>query len=290
MGFNAETNLYGVIGCPVKHSMSPKLFNQIFKQYDFNAVYLAFENSDLKKLITCMKVLDIKGYSITIPFKEAALEYVDEIDSLSQHLGCINTIENQDGRLKGYNFDGQGAILGLEEFYSAQAQELGESDYWYDKTILLIGSGGAARGILLTLVSEKKFTGKVILAARNFEKASILIKQALDLKSNLQIDYQPWSQLEIKQKMDVDIIIQTTPIGMYPNFNQSPLLAENIEPHMVVYDIVYNPLETKLLKQAKTRGAKTITGLDMFLGQARLQLETWTPLSFSLKEMHNYYQ
>ena len=278
---DTSTQLYAVIGHPVKHSKSPPLFNSIFNKHGINVVYLAFENANVKELLTSMRSLDIKGFSITIPHKEMAMEYVDEIDPLAKELGCINTVIYQDGKIKGYNFDGNGAIESL----NLQCED------WLKKKILIIGNGGAAKGIAITAAYHYKHPHVDILCRDRQKGESISQK----IKSYSTSDFQYQSDILIlsdgidAQLEKYDIVINTTPLGMTPHTDISPLNENQLYSHQLVYDIIYTPIETKFLKLAKQKKCKTLNGLGMFLGQASLQLKLWTGLELSQDEMKKHF-
>ena len=281
MKIDTSTQLYGVIGNPVKHSKSPALFNSIFKKYYFNAVYLAFENANAQALLQTMKPLNIQGFSITIPHKEKSLESLDYIDPLAKELSCVNTVILQDDKLQGYNFDGQGAINAL----------INQCKDWLTKRILIIGNGGAAKGIAITAAYQYHHQHIDILS-RNQEKGNSISQQIINY-STTDKKYQSktllFSKITSNELQNYDIIINTTPLGMHPRLDFSPLSSEQLFSHQLVYDIIYNPLETKLLKLAKEKKCQTLNGLGMFLGQASLQLQLWTKLKLSLNEMSNHF-
>ena len=281
--FNTETELYGVIGHPVKHSKSPKLFNFLFQQYQINAVYLAFENQKIEELISSMKSLKIKGFSITIPHKKDAMDWIDEFgkesqesneDKIAKKLACINTIFNDNGKLYGYNFDGYGAIDALIE----------KDPFYFKKRIGIIGNGGAARGIALSLMLCYKNVPKQIdILCRNIEKATPLINDINSIPTTLiskaiKLD-------SFKGEIPYEIIINTTPIGMLPKIEESPLNENQISSKSLVYDIVYTPKITQLLQFAQKKKAEILTGDNMFLGQASRQFKVWTGIHLSMKAM-----
>lgn len=300
MIFNTQTKLYGVIGSPVKHSASPKIFNQIFSAHHVNAAYLAFEHSSITPLIEGMKALGISGYAVTIPFKEAVMEYVDEVDTTAQVLGCANTIHNIDGKLTAYNFDGIGGLGALVQYCKESSQD------WTNKHIVFLGNGGAARGILLTLAGQKDFNGRAALVARKQNKSEVLQSEVEKIRrqNNLSKDFlmlHTWDSLhEGAKAIDIStdsVIINTTSLGMSPNEQVSPLPekiagdkpADFFKPGVIAYDIVYNPLMTKFLRDAKNQGAGVVTGENMFLSQASMQLKVWTGLKLELAEMREYF-
>jgi len=248
---NTETKLLGVIGNPIKHSKSPLIHNAALKEKNLNYIYLAFEISDVKKAIFGMKTLGIIGYSVTIPHKINAMKFVDKLDPLSKKIGAINTIYNENGVLFGYNTDCFGAINALKEKTLINGKE-----------VYVIGNGGASRAIVAGLCEEK---ANVTVFCREIKKAKEFEK-VFDCKVK-----------DIKEINDkCDILINTTPVGMHPKVNEMPIRKEILNKKMIIFDIVYNPLETLLIKEAKKIGCTTISGVEMFLEQAYAQFKIFT--------------
>jgi shikimate dehydrogenase len=246
--------IYGVLGNPIGHSLSPVMHNAAFRAAGVNALYGAFEPSDLKGSIGGMRALGIRGMSVTIPFKTSVISHLDELDSLAEQIGAVNTIVNVNGRLKGYNTDGLGAMKALE----AKIDLAG-------KRCVLVGAGGAARGI--GFVAREKGM-ELVVAARSMERGQALA------------DFLgcPFILLERIREIRADVLIQTTPVGMFPHENVSPVPKEMLQKNMVVMDAIYNPLETRLLKSARAKGCTTISGLEMFIHQGAEQFRLWTGL------------
>jgi len=249
-----EKNFFAVVGNPVAHSKSPLIFNAAFKQKKINASYSAIKSENLVETINEMRIGNFCGFSITIPHKINAFKLVDEVDPLAEKIGAINTIVNEEGKLKGYNTDCIGAINALEGKI-----RLG------GKAVYVIGSGGAARAIIAGLVKEKAV---VTVYARNRERAMTLAEEFSCSCRVLQ---------EIDKKYD--ILINTTPVGMYPNTDEMPIPESALTKGKIVFDIVYNPLETELLKKAKKAKCKVIYGTEMFLEQAFEQFRLFTKKS-----------
>ena len=251
---NHPAKIYGVLGNPIGHSLSPVMHNAAFKAAGVNALYGAFESSDLKGSIGGMRALGIRGMSVTIPFKTSVISYLDELDPLAEQIGAVNTIVNVKGRLKGYNTDGLGAMKALE----AKIDLAG-------KRCVLVGAGGAARGIGF-MAREKGM--ELVVANRSMDRG-------LALADFLEC---PFILLERIREMRTNILIQTTPVGMFPHENVSPVPKEMLQKDMVVMDAIYNPLETRLLKSARAKGCTTISGLEMFIHQGAEQFRLWTGL------------
>ncbi len=258
---NANTALYCIFGNPVRHSLSPVLQNTAFKSADLNAVYLAFEVENIKEGISAMRALNISGASVTIPFKRDAMEYIDDIDPLAVEIGSVNTLHNINGKIKGYNTDGYGALNAI----------LNNNVNIKKSNVLILGNGGSARSIALTLIQEGAM---VTIAGRNTERVLSLVN---DIKAKgKEIDHTLIKDLSAGYIKDTDIIINTTPIGMTPNIDVSPLDESLLIPSHVVFDIVYSPDITKLLQMAKTKKCKIIRGIEMLVNQGAKQFEIWT--------------
>jgi shikimate dehydrogenase len=249
---NSDTELYGVFGDPVAHSLSPVMHNCAFSYMGLNATYLAFRVKDIRSAVTGIRGLGIKGVSVTIPHKIAIMEYLDELDDMAKTIGAVNTVINRHGKLSGYNSDCAGAIAALTEKTDIQG-----------KTAAIIGAGGAARAIGFGLRSKG---GNVTILNRSAHKGERL---AADIGAR----FCPLSELEREKYR---ILINTTPLGMTPNTETSPVPKGYLEKGMAVMDIVYNPLKTRLLKDAKTAGCTIIDGAAMFVYQGVFQFELWT--------------
>jgi shikimate dehydrogenase len=249
---NAQTQLYGVIGNPVKHSLSPVIHNGAFKRMGMNAVYLNFEIENVAEAMAGVRGLGIRGVSVTIPFKTQVVAYLDQVDSVASEIKAINTITNEDGNLIGYNTDWYGAMEALEEKVDLR-----------NKRVVLLGAGGAARAISWGL---KEKNCRVFIINRSSDKAR-------NLASEFGFNYSPISSVD---SLDAHVIINATSVGMYPNNRESPLPKELLKPGMTVMDIVYAPLKTKLLREAEERGCQTINGLEMLARQGAAQFQIWT--------------
>jgi shikimate dehydrogenase len=261
MTIDQHTSLYGVIGNPVGHSLSPVMHNAAFSATGLNAVYLAFETEDVEGCLRGMRALHIKGMSVTVPHKSAVIPYLDDIDPLAKMIGAVNTIVNENGRLVGYNTDARGAAQALEEKIDLTG-----------RNCLILGAGGAARaigfilrekGVRLTVTNRSDERGKELAAA-------------------LGSPYYPLNKLEERRP---DLLIQTTSVGMYPHVDRSLAPEHILKPGVGVMDIIYNPVETKLLTMARTRGCVTIGGLSMFIHQGAEQFRLWTGMTPPLSAM-----
>lgn len=268
--------LFGVIGDPIAHSMSPLMHNDLFQRYNIDAHYFPFhvKKEDLSQAINGLKVLGISGFNVTVPHKVAIIPLLNEIDPLAKAIGAVNTVVNVDGKLIGYNTDGSGYVKALTEQVSSLK----------DKNVLMIGAGGAARGLFFSL--SKEGVKKLDIVNRTIEKAQELI-----LDCPYPIEANALSKQEAESALgEYDIIIQTTSIGMAPNVEEIPICLEKLKEDAFVSDIIYNPLETSLLKEAKQRGAMIQNGLDMFVFQGALAFELWTGIFPDTERMRNIVQ
>ena len=267
-----ETRYYGVLGYPARSSRSPCLFNQLFRDYQINAIYLFLEQRDTQKAVEAIRTLHYAGASVTLPHKIAVLSHLDEIDPLAARLKCVNTIVNKDGRLWGYNFDGLGAIEGLER----------EEPDWRGKNILILGNGGAARGIAMTMASRYRIP-RLHFLVRDPKRVELLVRELETEETRAEIYTRQTCDGIIKE--DIHIIINTTPVGMAPFNEETPIDKCYLRSSMVVYDIVYTPRETRLLREARAAGSRVVYGEEMFIGQAARQFELWTGIVPDLKGM-----
>lgn len=248
---DAATKIFGVAGDPVRHSLSPAIMNAAMRRENVNGVFLALQTKSLKDLLTCARDIPIQGLSVTMPHKQAILKYLDNTDPQTAKIGACNTVvRSQDGRLYGFNTDSAGVVSPLEQRIPLQ-----------DARILVLGAGGAARAAVFGL---RERGAEVFILNRHAEKGQKLARQAKARtvkRANL-------------KKLDFDVIINATPIGM-GNIRESPLNPDEIRAKFV-FDMVYDPAETKLLKLAKERGAEVIPGSVMFVHQAARQFEIFT--------------
>ncbi|MEV5112790.1 shikimate dehydrogenase [Peribacillus frigoritolerans] len=255
--------IYGVMGDPIAHSMSPDIHNDAFEKENIEAVYHHFHvtKEGLNDAVKGMKALGIEGFNITIPHKTSIIPFLDEVDELALAIGAVNTVVNKNGRFIGYNTDGKG-------FFKSLCDEI-SGDIKAKKT-LVIGAGGAARAIYFTLVKEG--VKQVDIANRTKERAAQLVSDCPYDKVSKAL-----SIIEAEESLSqYDLIIQTTSSGMSPELDHSPLKVDQLKTGAIVSDIIYNPLQTKLLREAEEKGAETQNGLGMFINQAALAFEIWT--------------
>ncbi len=244
--------VYGTIGHPVKNSLSPIMHNAAIQHEGIEAEYKLFDINpeDPDELANFCYETDlnhIAGLSVTMPYKQVITAYMDEYDPIAKMVGAVNTVINEDSKLTGYNTDAMGAMTALREKTDIKA-----------KKALVMGMGGAARAIAYSL---KEFGADVYIFNRTTEKAEEFADE-FDME---------WIEFTQIQKAQFDLIINATPVGSFPNTTKSLLHADQISSHAVVMDIITNPLETQLLKEAKKAMAQTISGERMLLHQAALQ-------------------
>lgn len=262
---NAKTEVYGIFGDPVRHSLSPLIHNTLFEEFKINAVYTAFQVEPplLGLAFEAIRALGIKGVNITIPHKEAAMGFVDEIpDDLDRCVGAINTIVNKDGMLFGYNTDGRGFLTALHEELSFKPE---------GKTVLVLGAGGAARGVAFAVA--RAYADRILIYNRTRERAEGL--------GGYLNEYFPKAQVEIPESLEslkkekIDLVINATSLGMKES---DPLPADLnfLSKAASVYDLIYAPAETRFLKLAKKLGLPCTNGLGMLAAQAAFAFELWT--------------
>jgi shikimate dehydrogenase len=260
------TRLCAVIGNPVAHSLSPALHNAAFDELGLDFVYVSFRVEDLKSALAGMRALEnFRGMSVTIPHKIEAMKYLDEIAEADRAIGSINTIINENGRLIGLGTDGPGALKALVD----------AGVRIDNKNVLMLGSGGAARAIAFTLALKGGVAKLTILDINE----SMLRGLTTDLKAGTGacIESAALNDSILSRAMEqADVIINCTPIGMHPKEGISLVPVEYFRPGQVVFDVVYTPLETRLLVDARSRGLQVISGVEMFINQAVLQFGYFT--------------
>jgi 3-dehydroquinate dehydratase/shikimate dehydrogenase len=251
-GVNARTRVYGVIGDPLGHSLSPQLHNAGFQARRINAVYLRFPVRDLRDFLAAVRPLGIAGFSVTLPHKQRILRHLDGCDSLAEAIGAVNTVVVRGGsRLYGYNTDYVGVLRALERRMPLAGSR-----------VLLFGAGGAARAVAFALVQG----GAVVcVCARHPDRAEALARAA---------GGEAVARARLRREF-FDAIVNATPVGMYPNAGSSPLQPRELNCRLV-FDLIYRPRQTYLLQLARRRGIETVSGLEMFLAQGAAQWEIWT--------------
>ena len=252
---NRETAVYGVVGMPIGHSISPRIHNAAFKALSINAVYVPFEVNDFDSFARGCKCLDPVGFSVTIPHKEAAFRLASKMDPVSERIGAINTLRFDNGTWHGTNTDAAAAL-------DAVLHAMPEGESLMGKRVLLLGAGGAARALAYGFASEK---AHVTIANRTHERA-------LKLAEEIGCDVVKW---EDRTGVDYDIVANSTSLGMYPAVETTPFPAEALKPGKIVFDAVYNPRLTRLVEEAQAEDCTVVDGLEMFVRQAAAQFAFW---------------
>lgn len=260
-----KTKVCGIIGDPIEHTMSPAMHNAAFRALGLDYAYLPFRvrPEELKNAMAGLKALGIAGLNVTIPHKVAVIPLLDEMDPLAGKMGAVNTIVNEDGKLTGYNTDAPGFLQALK---SNGVEPNG-------KKMVILGAGGAAKGICFILAEAG---ASLVILNRTVSRAEELAAQ-MGKFYNEDIKAMALNEANLKEALDgADVLVNTTSVGIKPDVDLTPVPAGLLKPDTTVFDIVYNPLETKLLREAKATGARTIDGLDMLVWQGALAFEKWT--------------
>jgi len=248
---DAATRVYGVAGDPIEHSLSPVIMNTALRRENVNGVYVSLHAKTIKDLMHCIREIPLHGLSITMPYKQAVLEYLDNTDAHTAKIGACNTIvRGQDGKLYGFNTDIAGILRPLEQRITIE-----------NAKVLVLGAGGAARAAVFGL---KERGADVAILNRTSAKAQKLARQA---------KARTIKRADLKKSV-FDVIINATPVGM-GSTRDCPLKDEEIQAK-VVFDMVYDPVETRLLQVARAKGIAVIPGVEMFVHQAARQFEIWT--------------
>ena len=276
MKINWETKLYCLIGHPISKSLSPIIHNEFYKINNINSIYLTFdiEQNALKNIVYSFKVMNIQGFNITIPHKISIINYLDEISEEARLIDAVNTVKNENGKLIGYNTDGLGFIKSLKD----------KNIDIRNKNVLILGAGGAANAISTTLAMVG--VRKLYINNRNINNSKKLAKKIKNQFPNIYIEYGDLS-LNNVLKEEINMIINCTSVGMYPNIEDTPILLNGFSKDLIVYDIIYKPYETKFLKLAKKRGYNTINGLSMLINQGLYSQAIW--LDGKIKNIFDYY-
>lgn len=255
--------LLGVMGDPIIQSKSPTMHTAALQASGLRGSYLPFhvKRGDLRQAIQGIRALGFRGVNVTVPHKVEVMDYIDEIDEGARYIGAVNTIVNDGGRLKGYNTDGMGYIRSLKDEVVPDLA---------GRKVLVIGAGGAARGIIYALLQEQP--GQVIVANRTESTAQKLAAEWAHLGN---IKGCGLEQIE-SHLPGIDVLINTTSVGMYPRTAEMPIDPDGIPEEIVVSDLIYNPLQTELLQQAKQRGCTVHNGVGMFVYQGAYAFEYWT--------------
>ena len=267
------TYLFGLIGYPIKHSLSPWIHEQFMRKTNINGSYEIFEidlNTNFKEAINDLRKKNINGFNVTVPYKEKVIQELDELDEQASRIGAVNTVLNINDTLVGYNTDGLGYVKSLEKAYP----KIKESN----PNILLLGAGGAARGIYNGLKSSGYL---------NIDIANRTLKKAEEIKqTNLTGKTEVITLDAAEQVLDqYDIIVQTTSVGMKPKVDAQIIKLNKLKSDVIISDIVYQPIMTQFLNSGKNQGANIHTGHTMLLYQAELAFNIWTKKQVNVGNM-----
>jgi shikimate dehydrogenase len=271
------TKLLGVMGNPVAHSLSPLMHNAALASLSLDYCYLPLEIRPelLPQAVVGLKALGCQGFNVTIPYKEQIVASLDEVDDEALIIGAVNTVVNREGKLVGYNTDGRGFLRSLAEEWDLGLR--GEQ-------VVVLGAGGAARAIVAGLASAG--ASKITIANRNVERG-LLLKADLEQHYPCKITVVDLSEGELDKELAASLlVVQTTPVGMYPHAGDTPIIEPSrLWKDSYVYDIIFNPPETRFLLGAREQGCRTANGLGMLLHQGALSFEYWTGIEAPVKLM-----
>ena len=258
---NVDTEVYGVIADPIGHSLSPLIHNLAFQKLGMDRVYLPFRvpREHLTDFFSMLRQLGIKGLSVTIPHKEEILPLLTQTDSAVDHIGAANTVVIDGFDRHGYNTDHAAALESIDEGLT-RGKDL---DVLAGRTALVLGAGGVAKAVIHALQTRDV---RVVIAARKKEQAD-------QLAARFRAESIEWGS---RHKTKCDLLVNCTPVGMHPHVDHTPFEGEDLVRSMIVFDTIYNPEQTLLIKQARERGCHVVTGVDMFVRQAALQFKLFT--------------
>lgn len=267
MNISGKTKICGLIGDPVEHTMSPVMHNAAFDKLGLDYTYLPFRvrSEELPQAVSGLKALNAIGFNVTIPHKVAVIPLLDELDPLARKIGAVNTVVNNNGVLKGYNTDASGFLQALLERGVEPA----------GKNIVLLGAGGAARAIAYIL-SERKARLTILNRREELDWAEAIAANIRKDLGNVIEVFELLPDYLQKALEHADILANATSVGMSPDSGKSLVPSRLLRSGLVVVDIVYNPVRTKLLQDAAAAGAVTVEGLDMLVWQGALAFEKWT--------------
>jgi len=249
---SGTTTIFGILGQPVAHSLSPAMHNAAFAAQGLDAVYVAFPVTDLAQAVAGLRGLGIAGVSVTIPFKEAIIPLLNGVDDDARSIGAVNTVIHREGQLWGTNTDWLGALAALQDQVDLAGQR-----------ILVLGAGGAGRAIVY---AGRQAGAQVWVADAQPDRAQ-------NLARDFGVTAVPWAEAP---QVAAAILINATPVGMAPHEDAIPYPPQQLAKLQVVMDIVYKPLQTRLLREAAVRGCRTIDGLEMLIYQGARQFELFT--------------
>ena len=268
MPIRGTTRLLGILGTPLAHSYSPAMHNSALQALGLDLAYIPFpvEAAHLTSVVEALKAINFLGANVTIPHKQSVIPLLDELSDIATKMGAVNTIVNRDGKLWGTTTDPDGFLRGFTD--------AGHS--FEGKSVVVLGNGGAARTIAfaLFLIAEGSAPKRVTIVARDAHKSTLLAAEIVE-KTGLSLEMLSLDDYA-KHAADFDIVVNTTPLGMHPHITNTPLRPEWIHPGQILYDIIYNPEETTLMRDARARGCAVVGGLGMLVHQGLASFKLWT--------------
>ena len=272
----------GLIGYPLSHSLSPTIHAAALKACNLQGDYSLFpiapdDKQGLKDLLARLRTGELRGLNVTIPHKQNAIEFLDELTPTAKSIGAVNTIYLKESKLIGDNTDAAGFLSDMKIFLAESPSPFGRGAGVREKSAIVLGAGGSARAIVYALLNDG---WNVTISARRIEQA----QQLATSFTQYAVRSMSFTDLPLST---FHLIVNTTPLGMTPNVNDSPLPNDvSLKPDMLVYDLVYNPRETKLVRDARAQGLSATTGLGMLIEQAALSFELWTGCIPSREILH----
>lgn len=274
INITGKTRVCGIIGDPIEHTLSPVMQNAAFREMGLDYIYLPFKvaEGNLSEAIDGLRALNMAGTNVTIPHKVVVIPLLDDIDGLAGYIGAVNTIVNQGGSLKGYNTDASG-------FYQALTANKIEVS---KKKIVILGAGGASRAIAFILADKG---AELTILNRSLDSAQTIAERVFQaLRTEIKVGKLTVKNLEPVMD-EADILVNTTSLGMSPYLTETPVPARLLKKELVVFDIIYNPLKTRLIKEAEKEGARVLNGLEMLVRQGTAAFELWTGLKAPIEVM-----
>lgn len=274
INITGKTRVCGIIGDPIEHTLSPVMQNAAFREMGLDYIYLPFKvaEGNLSEAIDGLRALNMAGTNVTIPHKVVVIPLLDDIDGLAGYIGAVNTIVNQGGSLKGYNTDASG-------FYQALTANKIEVS---KKKIVILGAGGASRAIAFILADKG---AELTILNRSLDSAQTIAERVFQaLRTEIKVGKLTVKNLEPVMD-EADILVNTTSLGMSPDLTETPVPARLLKKELVVFDIIYNPLKTRLIKEAEKEGARVLNGLEMLVRQGAAAFELWTGLKAPIEVM-----
>ncbi|MFH0897123.1 MAG: shikimate dehydrogenase [Candidatus Bathyarchaeota archaeon] len=274
MNISSTTKLYAIIGDPIEHSLSPIMQNAALQHLGLDSIYLAFRvrPQDLKAAVAGLMSLGVSGFNVTVPHKISVMKYLNKVDDLAVEIGAVNTVVNKNGTLIGYNTDGLGALAALRQ----------EGVKLEGRKVVLLGAGGAAKALAFSIAP---LVANLVILNRTGSRAKNLASSLAEkFHSNTESGRLTENVLH-NVLTEVDVLINTTSVGMYPKVDETIVKRAYLHQGMTVFDIIYNPLMTRFLKEAKASGANILGGVKMLVYQGALAFELWTGMKPPVDDM-----